>query len=199
MRYFCLELIVLAGSALAATPVGSITASGSFLLNGVPITGVAARTIPLVSGDEIKTGTAAATVVLSDQSRVTAGANSRFKIEQAGGETKVRLAEGAIRFTTAPGSRLQVWAVNHVVRPEPQSEGTVAVDESNKGEAKVDQGSAEVEDKQTGKKRRLRKRGAIILVAAGAGAATGAGIALGRPAPVSVEPPSVPPRSGSNP
>ncbi|MBI3695409.1 MAG: hypothetical protein HY238_11310 [Acidobacteria bacterium] len=199
MRYFCLVLVFLtAVSATGATPVGSVTASGSFALNGVPITAMAARSIPLVSGDEVQTGDAAATVVLSDRSRVTAGAHASFRVGQSGDYLTVRLTQGALRFSAAPASRLRILALDREVRPQPQSEGTVTVDEQNKGEAKIDQGSAEVEEKQTGKKSWLSRRKAIVFVAVGAGAATGAGIAVGR-APASVEPVPVPPRSGSNP
>jgi ferric-dicitrate binding protein FerR (iron transport regulator) len=182
-------------AAFGATPLGSITASGSFDLSGVSVPAVAARSLPVVSGDEVKTADATAILLLEDRSRVTVGKQAQLRIERSGPSIRLLLARGGIRFHTGPSPRLQILATGHLLTPEVQSEGVVTAEGSDKGSASADQGSVQVEDQKTGKKTWLTRRKAIVLTAAGAAAATAVGLAVGTAEP----PPQLPPRSPSEP
>ena len=137
MKHATLPLIlftlVLLPSAFAAEQIGTVTASEAFELAGTQLPASAARAVPLMDRDEVKTFTSTAIIMLEDGSRIAVDKNSALRLQRLGAEMLLCLEEGSLRFNAAEGSRLMVCALNRRIELQAPSEGTVSI----KGPAEV--------------------------------------------------------------
>ncbi len=194
---FFLMMYLFVPDAHAANQLGTITASGPFKFRGVSVPATAAQSLPLVSGDDVETGSATAIILLQDGSRVTIDKNSKLKIQREHDEIVLCLDQGALQFNVVAGSRLTICALGRPVQVRAPSEGTVSVESAETVRAVARTGSVQIEENQTcgceGQKPWLTKKKAVVLIGTAGAAATGISIAVTRsPAPP-------PPRSLSAP
>lgn len=193
MWWFVVPAVLSVSLAWAAERVGTITAAGPIQMRGAPVPGAAAQSLVLMSGDEVVTTTSMAVISFLDTSRVAMEKDTRLTVERSAAGTMVCLAEGSIRYTAPQGSRLLICALGRLIRPEVPSEGTVIIEAPDRVRAVGERGSVQVEEAGScacgGKPVAwLTRKKAVVLVGAGAGAATAIGIAATRPA-------ELPPRS----
>ena len=180
-------------SVFAAEQIGTVTASEAFELSGTQIPASAARFVPLMNRDQVKTTTSAAIIMLEDGSRIAVDKNSTLRLQRLGVETLLCLEEGTLRFNAAEGSRLVVCALNRRMELQGPSDGTVSIKGPAEVLANVEKGAPVVviEDATCscetekavpvltrGKAPLLTKTQAIVIVTAGAAAGTGIAIAV---------------------
>ncbi len=101
-------LSVVAGVVFGASPVATVSSSGSFAMRGVIVKSAGVPSWPVLSGDEIATSTSSATLSLRDGSRVTLEKGSTAKVENAGAGLTLRLSSGSMQVF-ARSSALQVY------------------------------------------------------------------------------------------
>ena len=196
MQHKIVPLILFAlvsfSSVFAAEQIGTVTASEAFELSGTQIPASAARSVPLMNRDQVKTTTSAAIIMLEDGSRIAVDKNSTLRLQRLGVETLLCLEEGTLRFNAAEGSRLVVCALNRRIELQGPSEGTVSIKGAEvlanveKGEPVVviEDATCSCETEKAvpvltrGKAPLLTKTQAIVIVTAGAAAGTGIAIAV---------------------
>ena len=93
--------IALVLASWAATPLGRVSSSQPFEMNGatVPVGGVASW--PLFAGDVIDTHAAPATVIFPGGNRIVLEPNSELKIEAKGRKPIIRLLHGSGKYFLA--------------------------------------------------------------------------------------------------
>ena len=193
MKHKILPLIlftlVLFSSTFAAERIGTVTASAAFELAGTQIPASAARSVPLMNRDQVKTTTSAAIIMLEDGSRIAVDKNSTLRLQRLGVETLLCLEEGTLRFNAAEGSRLVVCALNRRIELQGPSEGTVSIKGAEvlanveKGEPVVviENATCSCETEMAVPvltRGKLTKTQAIVIVTAGAAVGTGIAIAV---------------------
>ena len=189
MKHKILPLIlftlVLFSSTFAAEQIGTVTASEAFELAGTQIPASAASSVPLMNRDKVKTTTSIAIIMLEDGSRIAVDKNSTLRLQRLGEEMLLCLEEGALRFNAAEGSRLVVCALNRRIELQAPSEGTVSIEGPDEVLANVEKGAPVVviEDAMcTCEPEKpapfLTRNKAIVIVTAGAAAATAIGIGV---------------------
>jgi hypothetical protein len=123
-----LAVAVLVSSVLAGTPLGTIASSGPVQLSGSRISPSAVSSWPLVSGDEIVTTTSLALIRLQDRSTIALNKNSRAKLMNIGGTTRLQLSQGSASYKLTSGSQLQIYALDRLIRPQFGQSGTVSIE-----------------------------------------------------------------------
>ena len=145
MKHTTLPLIlltlVLLPSAFAAEQIGTVTASETFELAGTQVPTSAARSVPLMDRDQVKTSTSTAIIMLEDGSRIAVDKNSALRLQRLGAEMLLCLEEGSLRFNAAEGSRLVVCALNRRIELQGPSEGTVSINGPAEVLANVEKGA----------------------------------------------------------
>jgi len=151
-----LLVLVLFSSAFAAEQIGTVTASGDFVLAGTQVPGSAARSVPLTSGDKVVTTMSDAAIMLEDGSRIVVDQNSALTLQfrgwsfpagKVGEEMLLCLEAGAMRFSAAEDSRLVVCAMERQIAIQALSEGTVSIEGPQEVVAKVEKGAPVVVSK----------------------------------------------------
>ena len=198
MKHKTLPLIfstlVLFSSAFGAQQIGTVTASEAFELAGARVPASAARSLPLMNGDKVKTSTSTAIIMLEDGSRIAVDKNSTLRVQRLGEEMLLCLEEGALRFNAAEGSRLVVCALTRRIELQALSEGTVSITGPDEVLVNVEKGAPVVviEDTTcTCEPGRKMLPLAIVIVTAGVGTAVGIAV-LGGDEP---SPPPLPQQS----
>lgn len=110
----------------AAAPVASVLSTGPVFIRGTEVYLQGVISWPILSGDEVKTGSNAL-LLFRDQSRVFLAKNCRVKLEQNGNEIRVRLLQGNIAFTFAPNASIAVQVLDEVLSPVQGKQGTVSL------------------------------------------------------------------------
>jgi hypothetical protein len=123
-------LAVLCSVGLAERPVATITSSEAFELSGVRVPVAGVPQWPLVSGDEVVTGSAPALVSFADGSRVTMNARSRVKLQASGKETVLRLLKGDMAYKVAKNSPVKLAALSKDTLLDSSGEGVLSTDGS---------------------------------------------------------------------
>ena len=94
--------------AYAAQPIGTASSSASFSLNGVPMRFEGVSSWPVMSGDEVRSGSSSVTIRFQDGSRMTIGEQSRVKFGENGDSSDVNLTEGSAQYNLVPRSSIRV-------------------------------------------------------------------------------------------
>ena len=198
MKHKILPLIlftlVLFSSTFAAEQIGTMTSSEAFELAGTQIPASAARSVPLMNRDKVKTTTSIVIIMLEDGSRIAVDKNSTLRLQRLGEEMLLCLEEGALRFNAAEGSRLVVCALTRRIELQALSEGTVSITGPDEVLANVEKGASVVviEDATcTCEPGRKLLPLALVIVTAGVGTTVGIAVLGGDEPP----PPPLPPRS----
>ncbi len=109
MKYVCIVILMIsAGVARAAGPVGRMIGSGPLTLNGKAVPATAVASLPLVAGDEIATSSSPAAIHFTDGSRATIGPNSRVKLEALNSSVALHVLSGSAGLNQAKGSRISL-------------------------------------------------------------------------------------------
>ncbi len=175
--------LLFSSSLFAAGPVAVITGGTDIKVNKRPLQTAGAPNWPVAVGDEIVTGTSAV-LTFPDGARVTLGADTRVVIQQCD-RCVVQLFRGTTQFVKPAGSKFEMCALGHPVRPSEGTEGSVTVEGKDKvvvrvagteqvvtsGTCSCDAGAAWLHAPSHVK--------TVVLVGAGA-AATGTTVALTR-------------------
>jgi hypothetical protein len=179
-----LLLVFLLTFALAAQPVATLTTGGYVKVNGNVIPTTAAPNWPLAASDEIVTVGDLAVITFPDGVIITLAKSTRVTLRVCD-RCVVQLFEGAATYQMPASSKLQLCALGHPIKPGPDTEGTVSIDngrvfvqtvgqnqvEAGKGQCSCDAGAPWLS---------THKKAVLIIAGAGA-AATAATIAVTRP------------------
>jgi len=100
----------IASVAFAAGPIARVSSALPFQLRGalVPVAGVSSW--PVLAGDSIATGDAAATIHFLDGTSVVLAQHSTARVEELNGRNTVRLLGGTMQATRAAGSTVAFLA-----------------------------------------------------------------------------------------
>lgn len=181
--YRTLRLALLIVFALSAQPVATLTTGGYVKVNGTVLPTTGAPTWPLSAGDEIVTAGDVVVIAFPDGARVTPARNTRVVLRVCD-RCVIRLEEGAATYNMPVASKLQLCALGHLVKPAPQTEGTVSIDSSGKvyaqvaGQGQVEAGKGDCACEPKAAWLTAKKKAALIL---GGGGAAAAAIAVTRP------------------
>lgn len=93
-------------ASFASLPVANVSSAQGFYLDGHAVAAAGVSSWPLVSGDDLTTTAAAATMFFPDGSRVKLAPQSRVKITGTAEQPKVILLAGNLNYRLAPGSLL---------------------------------------------------------------------------------------------
>lgn len=183
-RKYCF-ILIFAACALASPPVATITAGPGVMLNGKPLRTNGAPNWPVSEGDEILTANASAVLAMTDGTVLTLRPHTRIVVQQCD-RCIVQLFSGSVAFRKPASSNFEFCALGRPVRPQPDTEGTVIIEASDRvvvqatGEEQLIAAghcacNAGAPWAATGKKAK------IAIVAAAAAAATGVTVAVTRP------------------
>jgi hypothetical protein len=179
-----LLLALLIVSVLSAQPVANLTTGGYVKVNGNVIPTTAAPNWPLAASDEIVTVGDLAVVTFPDGARVTLATNTRVTLRVCD-RCVVILHEGAATYKMPVSSKLQLCALGHPVKPAPETEGTVSIDNGRVFVQPVGQGQVEAGKGQcsceAGAPWLTSKKKAALIILGAAAAGTATGIAVTRP------------------
>src|SRR5947207_680372 len=138
-----------AWSAMAQTPIATVSSGESFEVDGVKVPVAGLPSWPLMAGDVISTGEAPAVISLGDQGRVVLNKNSKMQLQSGPGEPSARkgvlasgIAAGSVTFTAIllrgalsvrpeRESGLRVKALDQVINPPAGADLAVAVNGNN--------------------------------------------------------------------
>ena len=101
-------MAVLAAIALAATPVGSLSSSGSVVLSGSSIPETAASSLPVVAGDLIRTSSSSATIVFADKSQLVIAPDSQVALVTQGSNLQVQVISGSAMLNNTKKSTIEL-------------------------------------------------------------------------------------------
>ena len=120
-------LPVLVVSAVAESPVASVSSPEPFMLDGVqmPVAGVPSW--PLVGGDEVSTTNAPAVISFQDSSQVTLDKNSKARLKRSGAGITLFLLQGTFLIRSVVGSKVKVATLDHAITPLVGSEVQLSV------------------------------------------------------------------------
>jgi hypothetical protein len=184
-----LLLALLIVFALSAQPVATLTTGGYIKVNGTVIPTTGAPTWPLAASDEVVTVGDVAVITFPDGVHVTMAKNTRATLRVCD-RCVIQLYEGEVGYKMPETSKVQICALGHPVKPAPQTEGTVSID--NRGEVVVQvvgQGQVEAGKGQcaceAGAPWLTHRKEAILIIAGAGAAATAATIAVTRPSSAS--------------
>ena len=137
-------------SALAQTPIATVSSGESFEVDGVKVPVAGLPSWPLMAGDVISTGEGPAVISLGDQGRLVLSKNSKLQLQSGPGQPSVRngillpatiaagsitltaiLLRGAVSVRPESGSGLRVKALDRVISPPAGAELAVAVNGNN--------------------------------------------------------------------
>lgn len=104
----------------ASVPVGSVSSSQSFALDGHAIKAAGITSWPVVVGDEITTSAAPAVMSFPDGSSIQLAPRSQVKISGNIESPKVVLTAGNLEYKLAPGSTVSL-TTEGVNSPDPGS------------------------------------------------------------------------------
>jgi ferric-dicitrate binding protein FerR (iron transport regulator) len=115
---FLTTLLVASGAgavAFAAAPVGTVSSSMAFDLNGVAVMPQGVSSWPVTAGDEVRAGGAPVVIRFQDGSRMTLSEQSRVRLVRNGDNVSVNLVGGDAQFSLTQGSTLQVLSLGRQV------------------------------------------------------------------------------------
>jgi hypothetical protein len=120
-------LPVLVVSAVAESPVASVSSPEPFMLDGVqmPVAGVPSW--PLVGGDEVSTTNAPAVISFQDSSQVTLDKNSKARLKRNGAGVILFLLQGTFLLRSVAGSKVTVATLDHPITTPVGSEVQLSV------------------------------------------------------------------------
>jgi hypothetical protein len=109
----------------AAAPVGVVTSPAPFRLSGAIVPVAGAPSWPLAASDEVETGEAGATLVLTDGSRALLAKHTRVSLERQPKGVRVRLRKGSLSFVLAPSASTSFAGLALDALPTIDSSGTL--------------------------------------------------------------------------
>jgi hypothetical protein len=112
---------------LAESPVGIVGGKGALEISGSPVNLTVLSSLPLASGDTIKTLSSSAMISLSDKSRVLLEKNSQLKVEGTGANLSIYLLKGGLSYKMMPQSQIKIFAQNQEMRSRLQTTGSVSL------------------------------------------------------------------------
>jgi ferric-dicitrate binding protein FerR (iron transport regulator) len=112
-------------AAFAASPVATVSSGADFTLHGAKIVTAGIPSWPVLAGDNILAGTAAARIRFQDGSVVTLSPASSAAVEQGDNGLLLRLLYGSMVFTVAPNSNLSLFSGQTALAVTPDAETTV--------------------------------------------------------------------------
>jgi hypothetical protein len=115
----------------ANKPIATVTAAQSISVNGVDISTRGVPTWPLVSGDQVKTGSQQAMITLIDGSHFLMGPNSALKIANCA-IVEIELREGTVEYQISSASSAQMCLRGTRVEPKPLASGTASIQADGK-------------------------------------------------------------------
>jgi hypothetical protein len=136
LKTFCLFLLFGASFLGAAEPIAVVTADVGLTINGKAIKTAGAPNWPVAAGDELVTGTANAVLSFPDGARLTLEPNTKVALKSCD-RCVVQLFQGSVDYSKPAGSKLEMCALGHPVRPVSGSEGSVRIDGSGNVVVKV--------------------------------------------------------------
>jgi hypothetical protein len=186
-------MLLAAASLLFGQQVGTITGSGPFQLGRTHVPATAARSLPLLSCQVIRSWDSTL-VLLLGASRIRVDRHSRVLVELKGTELWVLLAEGGIDFTLVPGSHIHLVALGKLIETDENAEGSITIQGPDKVLAVPRAGNVKViEDKvyspecrEEGAAAWIGQHKVIVLIGLAGAAGTAIGIAVTRPSEVPV-------------
>jgi hypothetical protein len=92
----------------AAPPVGSISSSSAFELDGSLVTVEGVPFWPLMAGSNVVSRSSPVYITLRDGSRISLSANSRIRLSSSGQTVSADLVAGSMQFVLAAGSDVKV-------------------------------------------------------------------------------------------
>jgi hypothetical protein len=117
-------LLSVAFIAAASPPGGTVTASGSFRLNGTEVPAAAAVSVPIGGGDEVSTTDAAAVLRFADDAVLILAPRSSLKTEAKQDRLLVHLNSGSLEFKLSSASRITI--LNRGKAVEGKLEGAIS-------------------------------------------------------------------------
>lgn len=101
-----LPIVACTSAAVAASPVGKLSASAGVSIAGSEISFKGIPSWPILAGDQIRTSSSMAMLILSDGSQVRIAPNSSVRIETTAGKQTVRVLEGQVNAPAAVESSI---------------------------------------------------------------------------------------------
>ena len=102
-------LLLMAGfSAVALTPLATVTSADPFWVNGRAVSGAGIASVTLAVGNEVATANGPAVLFFADGSSVKLGASSRVRLIGSDARPKVVLLAGSLDYKVVLGSTLSV-------------------------------------------------------------------------------------------
>lgn len=111
----------------ADRPVATITTSEPFAVNGVRMSAAGVSSWPLAAGDEVTTMKGNAVISIPNQGRIAIDKDSKLRLDRAADGTVIRLTAGAMRYKLEPKARIQLFAGDHQIKAEGNSENGVSL------------------------------------------------------------------------
>jgi hypothetical protein len=122
-----IAIVALAACSWAASPLGAVSSTQPFDLNGATAPTAGVPTWPVAAGDVIATHSAPATIVFRDGSRVVVAENSKVKIESQDRKPVLRLLQGSGNYTLAPKPSLALFVLEKPATANPAGQGVIAL------------------------------------------------------------------------
>lgn len=113
-------------SCVGAGPIGTVTSGGDFNLNGKRVQTAGVPTWPVSPGDEILSGASGAVLSLSDGTRLALTPNTKVVLQQCD-RCVVQLFQGSTNYEKPAGSKFEMCALGHMIKPQDGGQGTVQV------------------------------------------------------------------------
>ena len=110
----------------AASAVATVSASGSFKLNGVEVPATAANSVPANLGDRIATDKVEAAIRFGNDCVITLERKSSAEIAHNDGRDLLRLLSGSLRYSFAPSCKLGLYNRNEMATTAGQGSLSVA-------------------------------------------------------------------------
>ena len=123
-------LLSVAFMAAASPPGGTVTASGSFRLNGTEVPAAAAVSVPIGGGDEVSTTDAAAVLRFADDAVLILAPRSSLKTEAKQDRLLVHLNSGSLEYKLSSASRITI--LNRGKAVEGKLDGAISASKGSK-------------------------------------------------------------------
>lgn len=118
--------VVFVSLALAATPVATVSTSGSFKLNGTPVPNAGVSEWPVSAGDEIATSAEPALILFQDGTRVIVNRNTHVRLHKDG-SAGVDVLAGAASYKALSASKVHMSALGRPVNLGALAAGVVSI------------------------------------------------------------------------
>ncbi len=170
-------------------PLAVLTTGGEVELNGKVLRDEGVPNWPVDAGDEIQTGTKSALITFPDGLKATLAPHTRLVVQKCD-RCVAQLYQGGLDYDKPAGSKAEICALGHPVRPAAGSRGSVVVESAEKVLVRVAglEKVATVGKCGCGMSAATKSVIAVSAVSAGGAAATAGVVSATRPASSSTVP-----------